>query len=148
MALAKTYTALTKLVAVPIVAEVVMFFNISAFGLALAWMATVSMRRAIVGPTDLDAAVVAGSPLLIFQVFTNFDALATAAAVGALLAWARRRPVLAGALIGVGVALKLYPLLLFVPLVILALRTGRMRDVGKAAIATVVTWLVVNLPVW
>ena len=41
MALAKTYTALSKLVSVPIVAEVVMFFNISAFGLALAWMATV-----------------------------------------------------------------------------------------------------------
>ncbi len=41
MALAKTYTALTKLVSVPIIAEVVMFFNIAAFGLALAWLATV-----------------------------------------------------------------------------------------------------------
>ncbi|MDT5009810.1 MAG: hypothetical protein QOH57_1427, partial [Mycobacterium sp.] len=39
MAVAKTYTALTKLVAIPVVAEVVMFFNISAFGLALAWLA-------------------------------------------------------------------------------------------------------------
>ena len=50
-----------------------------------------------------------------------------------MLAWARRRPALAGALIGVGVALKLYPLLLFVPMVILALRTGRLREVGKTA---------------
>ncbi|HEX7427188.1 MAG TPA: hypothetical protein VF328_09585, partial [Mycobacterium sp.] len=41
MALAKSYSALTKLVAVPSIAEVVMFFNISAFGLALAWLATV-----------------------------------------------------------------------------------------------------------
>jgi uncharacterized membrane protein len=147
MALAKTYTAVTKLVAVPIVAEVVMFFNISAFGLALAWMATVSMTARLSGRRIWDAAVVAGSPLLIFQVFTNFDALATAAAIGALLAWARRRPVLAGALIGAGVALKLYPLLLVVPLVILALRTGRMREVGKTAVAAVLTWLVVNLPV-
>ena len=32
MALAKTYSALTKLVAVPSIAEVVMFFNISASG--------------------------------------------------------------------------------------------------------------------
>ncbi len=40
MSLAKTYTALTKLVSVPIIAEVVMFFNIAAFGLALAWLAT------------------------------------------------------------------------------------------------------------
>lgn len=147
MALAKTYTALTKLVPVPIVAEVVMFFNIAAFGLALAWMATVWATARLAGRRVWDAALVAASPLLIFQIFTNFDALATACAAGAMLAWARRRPVLAGALIGVGVALKLYPLLLIVPMVILALRTGRMREVGRTAVAAVVTWLVVNLPI-
>ena len=37
---------------------------------------------------------------------------------------------LAGVLIGLGVAAKLYPLLLLVPLVVLAMRTGRMREVG------------------
>ena len=89
----------------------------------------------------------AASPVLIFHAFTNFDALATACAAGAMLAWARRRPVLAGALIGIGVALKLYPLLLFVPLLILGLRTGRLREVGKTALAAVATWLVVNLPI-
>ena len=93
-----------------------------------------------------DAALVAASPLLIFQIFTNFDALATACAVGALLAWSRRRPVLAGALIGIGVALKLYPLLLLVPLVLLACAPGRLREVGKTAVAAVLAWLVVNLP--
>ena len=54
MALAKTYTALTKLVsAMPVVAEVVMFFNIAAFGLALAWMATVWATARAGGPADL-----------------------------------------------------------------------------------------------
>jgi uncharacterized membrane protein len=148
MALAKTYTALTKLVSVPVIAEVVMFFNIAAFGLALAWLATVWATAQLAGPRRIwDAALVAASPILIFQVFTNFDALATAFATGALLAWARRRPLLAGGLIGLGVAAKLYPLLLFIPLVLLALRTGRMREVGKAAGATVLTWLVLNLPI-
>ena len=147
MALAKTYTALTKLVSVPLVAEVVMFFNIAAFGLALAWMATVWATARLAGRRIWDAALVAGSPLLIFQIFTNFDALATACAAGAMLAWARRRPALAGALIGVGVALKLYPLLLIIPLVILGLRTGRMREVGKTAAMAVGTWFVVNLPI-
>lgn len=147
MALAKTYTALTKLVSVPIVAEVVMFFNIAAFGLAVAWLATLWATARLAGRRIWDAALVAGSPLLIFQIFTNFDALATACAAGAMLAWARRRPALAGALIGVGVALKLYPLLLIVPLVILGLRTGRMREVGRTAAAAVATWFVVNLPV-
>ncbi|WP_191262624.1 glycosyltransferase family 87 protein [Mycolicibacterium cosmeticum] len=147
MTLAKTYSALTTLVSVPKVAEVVMFFNISAFGLALAWLATVWATALLAGRRIWDAALVAGSPLLIFQIFTNFDALAVACATGALLAWARRKPVLAGLLIGVGVALKLYPLLLLVPLVLLALRTGRWRAVGTTALTAVVTWIVVNLPV-
>ncbi len=148
MALAKTYTALTKLVSVPIIAEVVMFFNIAAFGLALAWLVTVWACARLAGSRRIwDAAMVAASPILIFQVFTNFDALATAFATGALLAWARRKPWLAGALIGLGVAAKLYPLLLFIPFVLLGLRTGRLREVGKAAIATLLAWLAVNLPV-
>ncbi len=147
MTLAKTYSSLTRLASVPVVAEVVMFFNIAAFGLALAWLATVWATSRLAGRRIWDAAVVAASPLVIFQIFTNFDALATAAAIGALLAWSRRRPVLAGALIGVGVALKLYPLLLLLPLVILGVRSGRLREVGRTVLATVVTWLVVNLPV-
>ena len=72
---------------------------------------------------------------MIFQVFTNFDALATAFAVGAIFAWARRRPGLAGVLIGLGVAAKLYPILLLIPLAIMGVRTGRLRDVGKTAVA-------------
>jgi len=148
MTLAKTYTAVTKLLNAPVIAEVVMFFNIAAFGLALAWLATVWASSQLAGPRRIwDAALVAASPILIFQVFTNFDALATAFATGALLAWARRRPVLAGVLIGLGVAAKLYPVLLLGPLAVLAVRTGRLREVGKTAAATFVAWLLVNLPI-
>ncbi|MBX7433701.1 glycosyltransferase family 87 protein [Mycobacterium sp. Y57] len=148
MTLAKTYTALTKLVAVPVIAEVVMFFNIAAFGLALAWLATLWATAMLAGSRRIwDAALVGACPIVIFQIFTNFDALATACTAGAMLAWARRRPVLAGALIGLGVAAKLYPLLLLIPLVLLAIRTGRVRAVGQTALAALATWLVVNLPV-
>ncbi len=97
MTVAKTYTALTKLTAVPVIAEVVMFFNIAAFGLALAWLTTLWATAMLAGPRRIwDAALVAASPIVIFQIFTNFDALATAFGACALLAWARRRPVLAG----------------------------------------------------
>ncbi|WP_193045331.1 glycosyltransferase family 87 protein [Mycolicibacterium baixiangningiae] len=147
MALAKTYSAVTRAVSVPVVAEVVMFFNIAAFGLALAWLATVWATAMLAGRRVWDAALVAASPLVIFQIFTNFDALATAFAVGAMLAWARRRPVLAGALIGLGVAAKLFPVLLLVPLVLLAVRTGRLREVAKTAATALAAWLVVNLPI-
>ncbi len=147
MTLAKTYSALTTVVSVPLVAEVVMFFNISAFGLALAWLVTVWATAMLAGRRIWDAALVAGSPLLIFQIFTNFDALAVACATAAMLAWARRKPVLAGVLIGVGVALKLYPALLLGPLLVLCLRTGRMREFAKTAGAAALTWALVNLPV-
>lgn len=147
MALAKTYTALSKLAPLPVVAEVVMFFNIAAFGLALAWLATVWASAGLAGRRIWDAALVAGSPILIFQIFTNFDALATAFAMTGLLAWARRKPVLAGVLIGLGAAAKLYPLLFLGPLLLLGIRTGRLRGWVRTAVAAVVTWSLVNLPV-
>jgi uncharacterized membrane protein len=147
MALAKTYTAVSKMVTLPSVAEVVVFFDIAAFGLALAWLATVWATSALAGRRIWDAALVAASPILIFQIFTNFDALAVAFAVGGMLAWARRRPYLAGVLIGLGMAAKLYPLLLLLPIVLLGIRSGRLAGAAKTALAAFVAWLVVNLPI-
>jgi uncharacterized membrane protein len=147
MALAKTYTALSKLVPLPVVAEVVIFFDVAAFGLALAWLATVWATAGLSGRRIWDAALVAASPVLIFQIFTNFDALATAFATGGLLAWARRKPMLAGVLIGLGAAAKLYPLLFLGPMLVLGIRTGRLGALGRTAAAAAATWLLVNLPV-
>lgn len=150
MSLAKTYTVVAKATKLPLlngVAEVVMFFNIAAFGLALAWLATVWATALLAGRRIWDAALVAVSPILIFQIFTNFDALATALALGGLLAWARRRPTLAGVLIGLGVAAKLYPALLLLPLLVLGVRTGRLAGAVRTAGVAVITWLVINLPV-
>ncbi len=141
MALAKTYTAVSKVLALPVIAEVVMFFDVAAFGLALAWLATVWATAGMSGRRIWDAALVAASPLVIFQIFTNFDALATAFAMSGLLAWARRRPVLAGVLIGFGAAAKLYPLLFLGPLLVLGIRTGRLGGVARTAVAAVLTWL-------
>jgi uncharacterized membrane protein len=67
--------------------------------------------------------------------------------MGGLLAWARRKPVLAGVLIGLGVAAKLYPALLLLPIVVLALRSGRLVEAGKTVAAAIAAWLVVNLPI-
>ena len=147
MALAKTYTAVSKVAPLPVVAEVVIFFDVAAFGLSLAWLATVWASAGLSGRRVWDAALVGASPLVIFQIFTNFDALATAFAMGGLLAWARRKPVLAGVLIGLGAAAKLYPLLFLGPMLVLGIRTGRLRALWRTAAAAVTTWLLVNLPV-
>jgi uncharacterized membrane protein len=147
MALAKTYTAVSKLAPLPVIAEVVVFFDVAAFGLALAWLATVWATAGLSGRRIWDAALVAASPLLIFQIFTNFDALATGFAMGGLLAWARRKPVLAGVLIGLGAGAKLYPLLFLGPMLVLGIRTGRLGALARTAGAATLTWALVNLPV-
>ncbi len=94
-----------------------------------------------------DAAIFAASPLLVFHAFSNWDLLAMAFASGALWAWARNRPLVAGVLIGLGTAAKLYPVFLLFPLALLAYRTRRWRPVLVAAAGAVASWLVVNLPV-
>lgn len=110
---------------------VVVYFNVAVVGLAMAWLVTVWASARLSGRRVWDAALVAASPLVLVHAFTNFDALATAFAATGLLAWVRRRPVLAGVLLGLGGAAKLYPLLLLGPILVLCLRSdGRHRLVG------------------
>ncbi|MFL6239633.1 MAG: glycosyltransferase family 87 protein [Actinomycetes bacterium] len=94
-----------------------------------------------------DAALVALSPALVFHAFTNWDLAAAAFASLALLAWARRRPWLAGLFLGLGTATKLYPVLFLVPLFVLCLRGRRLAAWWSVTIGTAITWFVVNAPV-
>lgn len=95
-----------------------------------------------------DAALFAAAPVLVFNAFTNWDLVAAALAGAGLLAWARRRPVLAGFLLGLGTVTKLYPALLMVPLLALCLRERQLTAWLRAATAGVITWLVLDVPVW
>jgi uncharacterized membrane protein len=126
---------------------VTVFFDISAFWLALAWLVTIWAVTRTARRRPWDAALIAASPLVMVHAFTNFDTLATACAATALLAWARSRPLLAGVLLGIGGAAKLYPLFLLGVLLVLCLRSGRMRAFYTAAGAALVTWTAVNLPI-
>ncbi|HSE70135.1 MAG TPA: glycosyltransferase 87 family protein [Nocardioidaceae bacterium] len=93
-----------------------------------------------------DAMLFAASPALVLTGLINWDLLAVAMVAGALWAWARGRPVLAGVFIGLGTATKLYPLFLLGALLVVCLRR---REVGRflaAAAAAVLTWLVANAP--
>lgn len=126
---------------------VTVFFDISAFWLALAWLVTIWAVTRTARLRPWDAALIAASPLVMVHAFTNFDTLATACAATALLAWARRRPRLAGVLLGIGAAAKLYPLFLLGPLLLLCLRAGRMREWRRTTVAALLTWAVVNLPI-
>ncbi|WP_016692181.1 glycosyltransferase family 87 protein [Rhodococcus rhodochrous] len=144
MRIAKAWDATPWL---PDALQVAIYFAVVAVGLAFAWLVTVWATAMSAGRRIWDAALVAASPLVVVHAFTNFDALATAFAAGGLLAWARRRPVLAGVLLGLGAATKLYPLLLLGPLLVLCLRTGHLRSFARTAGAAAAAWLVVNLPI-
>jgi uncharacterized membrane protein len=91
--------------------------------------------------------MVALSPALILAAFVNWDLLAMALTAGGLAAWAARREVLAGMLLGLAVAAKFYPLLVFAGLLLLCLRAGRIREFGRALAAGAFAWLAVNLPI-
>lgn len=128
--------------------EVVIYFNVVALGLALAWLITVWASASLTGRRrKWDAALIAMSPLVLVHIFTNFDALATAFAMTGLLAWARKRPVLAGVLLGLGGAAKMFPLLLLGPLLIVCWRAGKMRDFWRTTAAAAAAWAAVNLPI-
>ncbi|WP_330185605.1 glycosyltransferase 87 family protein [Nocardia sp. NBC_01503] len=140
--------------------EVVIYFNVVAVGLALAWLVTIWAAAQLAGRRVWDAALMALSPLVLVHAFTNFDTLATAFAACGLLAWARKRPVLAGVLLGLGGAAKLYPLLLLGPIVVLCLRAERLdedesrwggvrplRAAGATVAGAAITWLAVNAPI-
>ncbi|BAH51480.1 glycosyltransferase family 87 protein [Rhodococcus opacus] len=144
MTIAKSWDAVRWL---PGALQVAIYFNVVAFGLALAWLVTVWASALLAGRRIWDAALIAASPLVIVHAFTNFDPLATAFAAGGLLAWSRKRPVLAGILLGLGGAAKLYPLLLLGPLLVLCLRTGKVRDWSVTALTGVGAWVAVNLPI-
>jgi uncharacterized membrane protein len=87
------------------------------------------------------------SPALILAAFINWDLLAMALTAGGIAAWAARRELLAGALLGLGVATKFYPLLFFAALLLLCLRTGKIREFCRALAAGLIAWLVVNVPI-
>jgi uncharacterized membrane protein len=95
-----------------------------------------------------DAMMIAAAPAVWTTGLINWDALVIALTSLALLAWSRKKPVWAGIWLGLGIAAKLYPVLLLVPLGVLCVRTGRWRPFFITLGATVASWVAVNLPVY
>ncbi|MFC5996090.1 glycosyltransferase family 87 protein [Pseudonocardia hispaniensis] len=131
----------------PAALPVVVYFDISAAWLALAWLVATWAVCRLRPSRPWDAALVALSPLALVHVFTNFDALAVAFATAGMLALARRRPVLAGVLIGVGGAAKFYPMLLLLPVLLVGWRRRDLGTAGRTIAAAIAAWVLVNAPV-
>lgn len=141
------YSAVAKAVGLPVPLDVAAYFTIGAIALGLLYLWAVACTAKIARRRIWDTALMCLAPLLVVHAFTNWDLLPIGLTAGAMLAWARKKPVLAGVLFGLGTAAKLYPVLLLGPLLVLCLRTGKMREWTRTAVAAGVVWLVVNVPV-
>ena len=126
--------------------ELVIFGALTALLLSLCALVVTGATAQTARRRPWDAAIFALSPLLVFHAFSNWDLLAMAFASAALWAWARQKPVLAGAMIGLGAAAKLYPVFLLVAIAILALRTRRFADPVWAVVTAGLVWIAVNVP--
>ena len=135
-----------------VLTESVRFYDVTAVLMGLAALGAVLATARTVPRRPWDAMLVAASPVLLLTATISWDLLAVALTSLAILAWTRERPVLAGVLVGLGAAAKLYPVLLLGPMLLVAWRApDRRRALGDYAStlgAAVVTWVAVNAPVY
>ncbi|HVV77615.1 MAG TPA: glycosyltransferase 87 family protein [Mycobacteriales bacterium] len=121
------------------------FFNVTALGLAtLALISTFTVAQLAGRARAWDAAMVAASPVLFMHAFTNWDLAAVALTGLGLWAWSRGSPTWAGVALGLGIATKLYPLLVLIALLMLCVRARQWRagwkSVGGAVAGLVVAY--------
>ncbi|MFP5370264.1 MAG: glycosyltransferase family 87 protein, partial [Actinomycetes bacterium] len=131
----------------PDVPPVQSYYVVTCLLLSLCALVTTRAVLGLSGRRPWDAAMIGLSPVLFVHAFTNWDLLAVALATLGMWAWARGRPVTAGILFGLGVAAKLYPVLVLGALFLLCLRAGRLGTWFRTAAAAAGAWTAVNLPV-
>ena len=124
------------------------FYNINAIVLSALAVATAAVILALRRRRPWDAAIFAVSPIIFFTATVNWDFLAIGLAAAGLYLWAKKHPAWAGVFLGLGGAAKLWPLFILGPLLVLALRSKAMRSWGAAMATAVVSWAVVNFPVF
>ncbi len=123
------------------------FYNLNVLVLGAIAVATVAAIIALRRRRPWDAAMFALSPALVLTATVNWDLLAVGFAAFGVLAWARRHPILAGVLLGLGGAAKMWPLFILGPILVLAARTGRWRAALITIGTGVATLVLANLPV-
>ena len=88
------------------------------------------------------------APIVVLTLTLNWDALALLATAAALIAWQRHRMVWFGALVALGTAAKLFPLVLLAAGLILAIRARSSRAVVAMTTSFVIVTLAANLPLY
>ena len=138
----------TYFVASKFLPEVGWYFWMTVLFLSIIWICTARMVAELAGNRIWDTLLVVGSPLLIMHAFTNWDIPSIFFLVAALLAARNKKWWLAGILIGAGTSFKLWPLFVLGAYLTITIRKRNLVPFFKMLAATVVTWLVINVPVY
>ena len=123
------------------------FYDVNVVLLGGLFLVAVWAQVRTVPTRPWDGMMLAASPCVAAAALINWDMLAVALTGCAMMAWSGRRPGLAGVLLGLSIAAKLYPLFLLGPLFLLCLRSRRLADFFTTMSTCVVAWGLVNIPV-
>jgi uncharacterized membrane protein len=123
--------------------DIARFFYANVAILTLAAFVVVVCLYLMTGRRALWVAV---APTLLAYAFINWDLIAVAFATAATLAYLRRRDVLAGMLLGLGAAAKIYPALLVIPFVAGRFRSREPQRGTYLTWSAIGAWLLVNVP--
>ncbi len=122
------------------------FFLLSCAGLLVAVLVALAAAWRAGWTVGDRLSWVAVAPLVVLTVTLNWDVVALAFAVLALVAWQRRQPALLGTWVALGTAAKLFPLVLLAAAVILLARPGSRRALAPVLTSFVVVTALANAP--
>ncbi|WP_316669630.1 glycosyltransferase 87 family protein, partial [uncultured Propionibacterium sp.] len=134
-----------------------LFFVLTAVGLFAAFLTAVVVQAHLgagsasaatqgVQTRGFDALLVAAAPVVIASGLINWDMLAVALVSLGVLAWARRRPLLAGVALGAAFSTKFFPVLVLIALALVCRRGGRMRAWLASLGGFLAAWALINAP--
>lgn len=127
-------------------AQLLFYFDLNAFLVVLLWAVVVIAVAKSSGRRVWDAALVAASPAILMAATVNWDMWAVAFMALGLLAFGRGHPWLAGVLLGLGAATKLYPALALGAFLVLAIRSGVWKPFFQVTAGALGAWVLANLP--
>lgn len=127
-------------------AESLIYFDVNFLFVFALWVVTVIVTARSAGRRYWDAAMVAVAPGIILAGSINWDLWAVALMVLGIWLFGGGKPGWAGVMLGLGAAMKVFPMLLLGALLILAVRSLRFLPLAWTVLGAAVAWLVVNLP--
>ncbi|MFI7493377.1 glycosyltransferase 87 family protein [Kocuria sp. M4R2S49] len=122
------------------------FTDLSVLLLALVWIGTVAVVSGLSGRRGADAFVLALAPVAVLVGFSTWDLLAVLLMMLALLLHVRGSPAPAGIVLGLAASVALFPLVVLLAVLLLAVRYRQFRDFAVVLAGTVLTWALVNGP--